>query len=178
MSKSDENIDELRTIMTEALLKMQKLCEVEKVNFLPFAKIFVHGVISTAADLAEAIEPNSGTVLYADIETIAKNGGIRSIESLQRQNGGLEYSISDIKSGDYAMAMNYLGQHLSTDLFKHLHELPESMRKPEMLLRAVEALLTNLLNQKFGASHEVLDSFCEHVHMSLKDLVNREQNPH
>ncbi|TXG76762.1 hypothetical protein E6Q11_04130 [Candidatus Dojkabacteria bacterium] len=175
---NEEAIDELRATMTGALRKMQKLCEVEKVHFLPLTKIFLQSVISTAADLAEATEPNTGTVLYADVEAFAKHGGISFIEELQRKFGGLEYSVSDIEPGDVAMAMNYLGQQLSTDLFKHLNELPESMRNHEMLLRAVEALLTNLLNQKFNSSHEILDNFCEHVHMCLRDLEKRQQDAH
>lgn len=178
MSKNEKVVEELQIIMTEALLNMQKLCGVEKTQLFSFTKIFLMGVISTAAEILEASEPSLAHALYADVEAVAKSGGLRSIMKHQRQNGGLEYSVSDIRHGDYAMAMNYLGHHLSADLFRHLHELPESMRKPEMLLRGIEALLTNLLNQKFDASHEVLDSFCEHVHMSLKDLVNREQNPH
>lgn len=67
-------------------------------------------------------------------------------------------------------AMNYLGQELATTLFKALHELPMPLRKPEMLLRGVEALLTNLINQKFDNPHNILDSFCDHVHMSLTDI--------
>ncbi len=74
--------------------------------------------------------------------------------------------------------MNYLGQELGTALFKHIHELPAPLRKPEMLLRGVEALLANLLDKKFNKPldpHQILDSFCEHVHMTLNDLSAREK---
>ena len=42
-----------------------------------------------------------------------------------------------------------------------------------MLLRGVEALLANLLHQKFNASHHILDSLCERVHRALNDLKSR-----
>ena len=42
-----------------------------------------------------------------------------------------------------------------------------------MLVRGVEALLANLLNDKFDNPHAVLDTFCEHVHMALNDLATR-----
>lgn len=72
------------------------------------------------------------------------------------------------------MAMNYIGQNLSTALFKSIYELPTSLRTTEMLLRGVEALLSNLLHQKFSFNaHGILDSLCEHVHMSLNDLESR-----
>jgi len=92
---------------------------------------------------------------------------------MQSNNGLVNYSVSNIESDDDVTAMNYLGQELGTALFKGLHELPLPLRKPEMLLRGVEALLANLLNQKFNNSHDILDSLCEHVHMSLSDLERR-----
>ncbi len=72
--------------------------------------------------------------------------------------------------------MNYIGQALSTTLFKSIHELPQSLRKPEMLLRGVECSLGNLLHQKFCEhdAHKVLDNLCEHVHMALDDLESRD----
>lgn len=69
--------------------------------------------------------------------------------------------------------MNYLGQKLGESLYKGLHELPMPLRKPETLLRGIEALLANLLNQKFDNSHDILDSLCEHVHMTLDNLQGR-----
>ena len=73
-------------------------------------------------------------------------------------------------------AMNYLGQELSTVLFKGMHELSTPLRKPEMWLRGVEALFANLLNQKFNNSHDILDRLCDHVHMALTDLESRAKN--
>jgi hypothetical protein len=64
-----------------------------------------------------------------------------------------QYSVSNIEPDDMTTAMNYLGQELSTAFFKGLHELPMSLRKPEMLLRGIEALLTNLLIKKFDNPH-------------------------
>lgn len=72
---------------------------------------------------------------------------------------------------DYPSGMNYIGQALSTTLFKSIHELPKPMQNAEMLLRGVECLLGNLLHQKFTEdAHGILDSLCEHVHMALNDL--------
>jgi len=51
--------------------------------------------------------------------------------------------------------------------------LPLPLRSSEVLLRGMEALVSNLLNQKFDNPHQILDSFCEHVHMSLDDLESR-----
>ena len=67
---------------------------------------------------------------------------------------------------------------MSTTLFKGIHELPLPLRKQEMLVRGVEALLTNLLNDKFDHPHAVLDTFCEHVHMALNDLATRVKSVH
>ena len=40
-----------------------------------------------------------------------------------------------------------------------------------------EALLANLLNQKFkNNAHSILDSFCDHVHMSLSDVESRKKH--
>ena len=47
------------------------------------------------------------------------------------------------------------------------------LRIEETLLRAVESLLTNLLQEKFDNPYVVLNSFCDHVHMSLDDLATR-----
>ena len=88
---------------------------------------------------------------------------------------GVGYCLSDIQPDDMAGAMNYLGKAMSTALFKGLYELPNPLQKEEILLRAIEALLTNLLNQKFSNPdnpHDILDSFCEHVHMVLNELQN------
>ena len=70
-------------------------------------------------------------------------------------------------------AMNYIGQNLAATLFKSIHELPAPLRTQEMLLRGVEALLGNLLHQKFSNAHDILDSLCEHVHSALDDLASR-----
>lgn len=54
-----------------------------------------------------------------------------------------------------------------------IHELQMPLRIEETLLRAVESLLTNLLQEKFDNPYVVLNSFCDHVHMSLDDLATR-----
>ena len=100
--------------------------------------------------------------------------GLNAIKNVQSANGLLGYSVSNIEPDDMTTAMNYMGQELGTALFKALHELPISLRKPEILLRGIEALLANLLSQKFDSSHQILDSLCEHVHMTLDDLKQRQ----
>ncbi len=102
-------------------------------------------------------------MLYAEVEAVAKNGGAR-------------YSVSDIGPKDFANGMNYLGQNLTETLFTCIHELPMPLRTPEMLLRSIETLLTNLLHQRFNTPndpHKILDSLCEHIHMGLNDLSTR-----
>ena len=66
-----------------------------------------------------------------------------------------------------------LGQKLSQALQKGMHELPIPLRTPEMLLRSIETLVANLLNQKFENAHAILDQFCEHIHMGLDDIKNQ-----
>jgi hypothetical protein len=107
-------------------------------------------------------------------EAAAKMCGIRAIRKQQLELGAINYSVSNIQGDDKETAMNYIGQELATTLFKVIHELPLPLRSLEMFLRGIEALLSNLLNQKFQDHnpHKVLDNFCEHVHMALNDLKN------
>jgi hypothetical protein len=167
--------DELRHIMINALMQMQAITTsgaLEKPNFVDMAKVFLLGLVSTAADLAEVTTLGAATYLYAEIEAGAKQGGLRFIKEFQK-GGGVSYSLSGIADDDVPSAMNYVGQALSATLFKTIHELPKPLRTPEMLLRGIEVLLANLLNQKFTNGHDVLDSLCEHVHMALNDLQSR-----
>jgi hypothetical protein len=180
MLKDTEVFDELNEIMTGALFHMQSLISsgaTQQDDFVSMAKIFLLGLISTAADLAEAATLGASTYLYAEIEAAVKQGGLRAVRDIQIKNGSAGYSVSNIDPGDEDLAMNYLGQEMGVALFKHIHDLPTQLRKPEMLLRGVEALLGNLLHQKFSETtdpHQVLDSFCEHVHMALNDLKSRQ----
>lgn len=169
--------DELKTIMTNALLEMRALSEsgaTERADFLSAIKVFLLGIISTAAGIGETITEGGATWIYSEIETAAKQDNLEFIQSMTTAKN--QYSISDIAPDDFPSAMNYIGQALSTTLFKSIHELPQSLRKPEMLLRGVECLLGNLLHQKFAEhdAHKVLDDLCEHVHMALHDLESRD----
>lgn len=169
MAPSTDPTDELNQVMKEALFKLQKLVDNHpSQNLLTIVRVFLLGVISTAIDLVDIHLPGSAPLLFADIEAAAKVGGISAIQQIQTMN----YSVSNIADDDFETAMNYLGQQLTTTLFKGFHELPMPLRNPEMLLRAIETLLANLLIQKFDRSHEVLDSLCEHVHMALDHLQN------
>lgn len=169
---NQEIFDEQRQIMTEALLKMNRLAQSTlgaNTEYLDLTKMFIVGILSIAADLAEVQAKGASSWLYTEIEAAARQGGLRGI----MKAGGEMYSLTDIAPDDLPMAMNYIGQHLSTTLFKTIHELPPSLRTLETILRGVETLLANLLNQKFPNPHSVLDSFCEHVHACLKDLEAR-----
>lgn len=176
MSKSTEITDDLLKVMTAALLELQILVNkdvYQESDFSSIVKVFLLGVISTAIDLVELTSPGSAPFLYADIEAAAKHGGIRAITKMQLENGSASYSVSNIAPGDLETAMNYLGKELSTALYKGLHELPMSLRSSEVLLRGIEALVGNLLNQKFNNPHQTLDEFCDHIHMALNDLDPR-----
>lgn len=173
MTQSTNTTDELNKIMADSLFQLKRLIDHDpdqEFDLLSIVKVFLLGVVSTAVDLVEMEHPESAPLIYADVEAAAKAGGLRSIKKMQSQNGSMQYSVSNIDANDAVTAMNYLGQELSTALFKGIHELPLPLRKPEMFLRGIEALLANLLNQKFNNSHQVLDSLCEHVHMMLRNL--------
>ena len=179
-SQGDPITDELNQVMTSALFQLQKIIDknlAKKHNFLSIVKTFLNGIMSTTADLVNHPFPGSAQILYADIEAAAKMGGLRAIKKQQLEQGAIDYSVSNIKSDDMTTAMNYVGQELSTTLFKVIHELPLPLRSLEMLLRGIEALLTNLLDQKFKDHdpHKVLNDFCEHIHLALDDLKNRKK---
>ena len=170
----DAITDELNQVATTALFQLQKIIAkdlVKKHDFLSVVKLFLSSIMSTAGDLVELAVPGSAQIMYADLEAVAKAGGFRAIK--KQQSGLVNYSVSNIDSNDQTTAMNYLGQELSTTLFKTIHELPKPLRSPEMLLRGIEALLANLLNQKFNNAHQMLDDLCAHVHMALDDLKTR-----
>lgn len=178
MKASTHTTHELNKIMADSLFQIKKLLDNTRdhtCDLLSIVKVFLLGVVSTAVDLVEIEHPGIAPAIYAEVEAAAKVGGLRSIKQIQSQNGSMPYSVSQIDENDAVTAMNYLGQKLSIALFKGIHELPLSLRKPDMFLRGIEALLANLLNQKFNNSHQVLDSLCEHVHMALNDLKNRKQ---
>ena len=142
-------------------------------NFIPELAIILTGIISTAADLSELKHQGASTYLFKEVESAVKQGGIRNINKLHEEMGSVSYSISDIEPHEFEKGMNYLGQELSTTLTNSIHDLPTTMRKPEMLLRGVEALMANLLYHKFkdlGDVHNILDSLCEHVHMNLNAM--------
>ena len=166
---------QINQTITNALLELQQLVienPKENLDVIGITKTFLVGVMTTAIDLTQLKEPGSAPFLYADIEAAAKLGGLRAIRDVQSTER--HYSVSNIDSNDMVTAMNYMGQELGTSLFKALHELPLPLRTTEMMLRAIEALLSNLLSQKFSNPHDILDSLCEHVHLCLKDLKTRQ----
>ena len=181
MKDDIQNIDDLNEIMQDALFKLQKLVnknQSQQPDFIKVVKTFLLGVFSTAIDLVEIQRPGSSLFLYGDIEAAAKLGGMREILKWSTSHGHAHYSVSNIDPDDKVTAMNYIGQQLGATLFKALHELPLPLRDEEMMLRGAEALLGNLLDQKFRQynPHQILDNLCEHVHMVLKDLESRSKH--
>ena len=168
------NILTLQQAMKDALLQISELVNLEDNDhsqLVPTINIFLLGIISTAADLVEVALPGSSAYLYAEIEAGAKNGGIRSIAKLVKDKAP-HYSVSGLDEDDMETAMNYLGQQLAIALTKAMHELPHRLRSPETQLHGIEALLTNLLSQKFDDPHNILDTLNDHVHKGLNDLAS------
>ena len=171
--KNTDTLTELQEVMTQALLRLQKLVNndpTQQHDLLAITKTFLLGVVSTSVDLIELSSPGSAPYLYADIEAAAKAGGLQAIKQAEAVGGTIHYSVSSIAPDDMDRAMNHVGQELGTTLFKVIHELPLPLRKPETMLRGIEVLLANLLSQKFKNSHAILDGLCEHVHMALTAL--------
>ena len=119
-------------------------------------------VISSVIEINEIGDQNM-SYLWTEIETLAKHKGLRHVA--KKIKNKQEYNLAEIEHDDIVSGMNYLGQQLSVTLSKHIHDLPMKQRKPEMFLRAIEALLGNLLIQKFAEcdQHKILDEFCEHI---------------
>ncbi|MBY0280709.1 MAG: hypothetical protein K2W94_00945 [Alphaproteobacteria bacterium] len=140
------------------------------------ATVFLEGLISTAADLAEFSYPGAGAYLYSEIEASSKAEGHSTIEDITTQKRSVHDFVSDSDSDcdlsldDVEIALNHLGQTLSNTLFKELSELPKPFQNQEMVLRGVEVLLVNLLYKNLDDSHLVLDQFCDHVHGALTHL--------
>ena len=97
----------------------------------------------------------------ASVEAAAKLGGLRAIKNIQYW------------AGRYDNCHELFRPRICYHFFKGLHELSMQLRNSEMLLRGVEALLTNLFSQKFNNPRNMLDSFCNHVHMTLTDVKSR-----
>ena len=180
MGTDNQNTDQLSQIMRDALLQLQHLVHQnpsQQLDFISVVRTFLLGVISTAVDLAEVSHPGSSPLLYADLEAAMKMGGLREIAKISAHHGTAQYSVAHIDEDDMASGMNYIGQQLSITLFKSLYELPMPLQNQEIMLRSVEVLLANLLNQKFtNQAHQILDSLCEHVHMALTDLEGRKKH--
>lgn len=166
--------------MSQALLELRDLInpdEKNKIELLEHINLFLLSVMSTAADLVELSIPGGGALLYTEIEAGAKMRGIKSIAEAMQKNSP-HYSVSNIDPKDVPTAMNYIGQQLIITLTKAMYELPQPLRNEETQLRGIEALLANFLDQRFNNPQEVLNSFCEHVHMAVEDLNGKPKDFH
>ena len=178
MAEYEQKVENIQTILTESLHSLMALCregEMDDEKSLFLVSNFLKAVISTAAGLMEVQITGGSGFLYAEVEKDAKAAGAASIHSF---GGKLSetMSLSEIEDHDLPSAMNYLGQQLSTTLFKGILELPASLQGLEVMLRAIEAMFVNLLHQKFKDPHDILDQFTSNAHLSLTDLQSRFQN--
>lgn len=136
---------------------------------------FLTDAIENAANRLDETLQGGAAFLYAEIEKCAHAKGDAAIRAT---GGGLseKISFSDIDEHDPSSAMNYLGAELSATLFKKMYELPPSLLTQELPLRAIEALLVNLLHQKYANPHDILDQFTRNAHLSLTDTQARFRN--
>ena len=170
--------DALFDMMSEVVKRLQEYLEpYQKKERSQRVGLLLLGIASSMITFEETFHQDSAAALWANIEAGAKANGLEGIAT-KLQTLNRTYSVADIGYDDTGSGMNYLGQKLAETLFKHIHDLPEPLRKPEMLLRAVEVLLTNLLLDTFETlgPREILDSFTQHVQMALDDLNSRKRS--
>ena len=172
MAIDQKVISDLQEIMNRALLEMQDLVSLhaeEQEELIPIVNTFLLAVISSAADLVEAVIPGGAVDVYADVEAVAKFRGVRSIVA-RLGDKFPQYSVSGIDEDDLLEAANYLGHQLLVVLTKAMYELPGPLRRVETQLYGLEILLANLLYLKSGDPHELVENFCAHVHTALNTL--------
>ena len=128
-------------------------------------KIVLEG-ITMALNLIEIKVPGSALLLYADVETVAKQGRARAIKSLHPA----AISVETIQPWDNISAVNYLEDEFYATFIKVLAELPLPLRTLEIMLQGVAFLLSNILLQKFPYPHQMLDTFCHYVHGVLGEF--------
>ena len=147
-------------------------------DYIHRLKLMLLAVVSTTVEIAEAHDNGISGYLWSEIEKMAKEGGLTAVA--EKIESDKSYSISNIEPQDAESGMNYLGQQLTASLYKHINDLPMQQRKPEMFLHGVEAMLANLLDQKFSGvdPHKVLDDFCGHVHMVLNNTQKSNGQTH
>jgi len=89
-SKSPNTQKELNRIMADSLFQLKKLVDndpSQKVDLISVVKLFLLGVISTSVDLVSINVPEGVPYIYAEIEAIAKAGGLRNIKEFQSKHG-------------------------------------------------------------------------------------------
>lgn len=173
-----QKVTNIQHILTNSLQELIALCKDDAISdekSLWIVSTFLKALVSTAAGLMDIQMPGGSAFLYTEIEKDAKAGATRSIHDF---GGKLSDTIflSDIQEDDLPAAMNYLGQQLSTTFFKGIYELPSSFQTMEVPLCAIEALLVNLLHQKYNNPHDILDQFTANAHLSLTDTQSRFKN--
>ncbi len=166
--------ERLHKVVKDATYSIQDYIEEyrNKNDYLDRLKFILLAVISSVIETSEVRGDFASEYIWSELENMAKEGGLTAVA--EKIQSGRTYSISEIDPQDVGSGMNYLGQHVATALYKHIHDLPVQQRKPEMFLRALESVITNLLNQKFADydQHKIIDSLCEHLHMALDDKAS------
>ena len=78
-SKNSQTNDKISALMTKSLIALRELVdndEAFEIEYFQVVSVFLQGVISTAVDLAELHSPGAAPFIYADIESLAKSGGL------------------------------------------------------------------------------------------------------
>lgn len=180
MSDTKAVFTELTVVMTRAMGEMQDLAKssiLKDPAYTDLVSNFILGLLYVSANLGESVTPGIGGHIYTLLEKGVKEKGLEFIRNKQIELGGRSYSVSDLAPDDFEGAMNYLGNELSVSLFKHIHDLPLELRTPEMPLRAMQALMANVLYDKFKMMcHEILDQLCQNAHLSLSELEQSAQS--
>ena len=180
MSDTKAVLTEISVVVTRAMHEMHDLAKSSILTDPMYAELvsnFILGLLYVAANLGESVTPGTGGHIYALLEKGVKEKGLEFIRNKQIELGGRAYSVSDLAPDDFEGAMNYLGNELSVSLFKHIHDLPLPLRTPEMPLRAMQALMANVLYDKFQMMcHEILDQLCQNTHLCLSELERQAQS--
>ena len=96
-SKNSQTNDKISALMTKSLIALRELVdndEAFEIEYFQVVSVFLQGVISTAVDLAELHSPGASPFIYADIESLAKSGGLYNIQKMQDETSSVSHSVS------------------------------------------------------------------------------------
>ena len=96
VSKDSNTSSKVSLVITQALFKLKELVyndEEYEMDYHQVVTLFLQGIISTSIDLAELHSPGVSPMIYADIESSSKLGGLRAIAKMQSENGSISYFL-------------------------------------------------------------------------------------